>query len=122
MRHVARVSLVVALWLSSSVVAASAQSATGLEPDRKAAAATPWSADATVARLVYGPVKILGMGRFTAEGRVELKGPMRRAESGVREIMARLSSGEIGEPEARVELAAVIADYRISVRKLWTAR
>lgn len=115
----------VALVLLLSVGAASAQSVTGPSTDSKlngAAAPGPWSADATVARLVYGPIKILGMRRFTPRARVELKDHMERAESRVRAVMAGLSSGAIDAQEARSELADAIADYRVAVRELLSGR
>lgn len=108
------------------VLLATAQSVTGPTADPRGSSGTAgtgrWSADATVGRLVYDPIKIIGMRAFAPRSRVGLKAVMDRAESGVRDVMADLSAGKIDESGARIELAHVLRDYRVDVRRLRAAR
>lgn len=97
-----------------------AQSVTGPAVDPKGPAQT--AADATVGRLVYDPIKIIGMRAFTPEGRIALKGVIDRAEEGVRDVMADYSAGRIDEAGARVALAHVLRVYRVEVGRLRAAR
>ena len=108
--------------LAATAVSGQATGPTVDPKPRESGAEGMWSADATVARLVHEPIKILGLGRFTPEGRVALKAPMTHVESEVRAVMARLSRGEIDESDARIELAHCIAEYRVAVGKLLAGR
>jgi hypothetical protein len=86
------------------------QSVTRPPVERKIGSET--GADEVVARLVYAPVKQIGLGQFTSEGQIALKALMDRIESRVREVVTRWSEGTLDDAGARRALAHVLADYR----------
>lgn len=80
------------------------------------------SEEETVAGLVYGPVKLLGLGSFTPEARVELKTLMRRTEERIRDIHRAVGRTELGTTAARAALDDTYVEYRTALERLSAVR
>jgi hypothetical protein len=127
--------MMVGLGLSASLL--EAQVITGPEASRKAAAIPfelmldslgagldwmSWSQDEAVARMVYDPIKLLGLERFGPEGTMAIKGVVRGTEARIRSTVRALSAEEIDAAAATRSIEEALDEFRSAVSALLEAR
>lgn len=127
--------LLVGLGLSASSL--EAQVITGPETNRKAASIPSdlmldslgagldwmsWSEDEAVARMVYDPIKLLGLGRSGPQGTMAMKAVVRGTEARIRSTVRALSVGEMDTAAATGSIEEALEEFRSAVSALLETR